>query len=219
MLFDHGDGHAVADQEYCRRQPHQAAADHQHRGRRDVLSGNEATEPYTKLKYNSLEILSKYCNCYPEPVVSEAGGRRERKNAQTRATLADAALRLFLEKGYYAVSVREIADAVDVSVPTVFNHVPGGKEALIFDDGAERRESLLTAVRERDAGQSVLAALREFLSGRGPFVATPTAEFRRRTDLIMNTPALRGHSRKLWIAAKNRWPRRSPPKWAGRLMT
>ena len=132
-------------------------------------------------------------------MVSEAGGRRERKNAQTRAALADAALRLFLEKGYDAVSVREIADAVDVSVPTVFNHVPDGKEALIFDDGAERRESLLTAVRERGAGQSVLAALREFLSGRGPFVATPTAEFRRRTDLIMNTPALRGHSRKLWI--------------------
>jgi hypothetical protein len=45
----------------------------------------------------------------------------------------------------------------------------------------------------------VMAALREFMSGRGPFVAEPTADFRRRTDLIMNTPALRGYSRTLWI--------------------
>src|ERR1700742_3094631 len=102
-------------------------------------------------------------------MVSENGGRRERKNAQTRAALADAALRLFLEKGYDAVSVKEIADAVDVSVPTVFNHVPDGKEALMFDDGVERREGLLSAVRDRPAGQSVMSALREFMSGRGPF--------------------------------------------------
>jgi AcrR family transcriptional regulator len=126
-------------------------------------------------------------------------GRRERKNAQTRAALADAAWRLFLERGYDAVSVKEIADAVDISVPTVFNHVPDGKEALIFDDGVERRESLLAAVRERRAGQSVMAALRAFMSGRGPMVADPTPEFRRRTELIMNTPALRNYSRKLWI--------------------
>jgi AcrR family transcriptional regulator len=132
-------------------------------------------------------------------MVAETGGRRQRKNAQTRAALAEAALRLFLEKGYDAVSVKEIADAVDISVPTLFNHVPDGKEALIFDDGTERRESLLAAVHERKAGQSVMAALREFMSGRGPFVAEPTADFRRRTDLIMNTPALRGYSRTLWI--------------------
>jgi AcrR family transcriptional regulator len=132
-------------------------------------------------------------------MVSEAGGRRERKNAQTRAALADAAWRLFLERGYDAVSVKEIADAVDISVPTVFNHVPDGKEALIFDDGVERRVSLLAAVRDRAVGQSVMSALREFMSGRGPMVADPTPEFRRRTELIMNTPALRNYSRKLWI--------------------
>jgi AcrR family transcriptional regulator len=135
-------------------------------------------------------------------MVSEAGGRRERKNAQTRAALADAALQLFLEKGYDAVSVKEIADAVDISVPTVFNHVPDGKQALIFDDGAERRDSLLAAVRERADGRSVMAALREFIAGRGPFAADSTPEFRRRTDLIMTTPALRGYTRQLWISCE-----------------
>ncbi|MCX4097270.1 TetR/AcrR family transcriptional regulator [Nocardia sp. alder85J] len=126
-------------------------------------------------------------------------GRRERKNAQTRRALSEAAVRLFLEKGYDQVSVKEIADAVDVSVPTVFKHVPDGKEALMFDDGVERRESLLAAVRDRPPGRSVMGALREFMSGRGPFIADPPPELRARTALIMNTPALRDYSRKLWI--------------------
>ncbi|MEV0248760.1 TetR/AcrR family transcriptional regulator [Nocardia sp. NPDC050712] len=126
-------------------------------------------------------------------------GRRERKNAQTRRALAEAAERLFMERGYDQVSVKEIADAVDISGPTVFKHVPDGKEALMFDDGVERRESLLAAVRERPAGRSVLAALREFMSGRGPFLTDPAPEMAARTALIMNTPALRNYSRKLWI--------------------
>ncbi|WP_166979507.1 TetR/AcrR family transcriptional regulator [Paramicrobacterium fandaimingii] len=129
----------------------------------------------------------------------EPAGRRERKNLQTRRALAEAALVLFMRKGYDQVSVKEIADAVDISVPTLFRHVPDGKEALIFDDGIERRESLLSAVHERPDGQTVIAALREFMATRGPFVAHPSAEFRRRTDLIVNTKALRDYSRVLWV--------------------
>ena len=130
---------------------------------------------------------------------AEPLGRRDRKNAQTRKALAEVALRLFLEKGYDQVSVKEIADTVDISGPTLFKHVPDGKAALMFDDGVERREGLLAAVRERRAGQSVMSALRTYLSGRGPFIARPSAELRRRTELIMNTPALRDYSRTLWI--------------------
>jgi AcrR family transcriptional regulator len=126
-------------------------------------------------------------------------GRRERKNAQTRRALAEAAERLFLAKGYDQVSVKEIADAVDISVPTLFTHAPDGKEAVMFDDGVERRESLLAAVHDRAKGTSVMAALREFMSGRGPFVTNATPEFRKRTELVLSTPALRDHSRKLWI--------------------
>jgi AcrR family transcriptional regulator len=126
-------------------------------------------------------------------------GRRERKNAQTRRALAVAAQRLFLAKGYDNVSVKEIADAVDISVPTLFNHVPDGKEAVMFDDGVERMQSLLSAVHERRAGQSVMAALREFMAGRGPFDTEMSADRRELTEVIMKTPALRDFSRKLWI--------------------
>jgi AcrR family transcriptional regulator len=132
-------------------------------------------------------------------MVERIVGRRERKNAQTRKALQDAATRLFLAKGFDGVSVKEIADAVDISVPTLFKHVPDGKEAVMFDDGHERREKLLGAVRDRRADQSVMAALREFMSGRGPFESSPSPQFCAVTALIMRTPALRDYSRKLWI--------------------
>ncbi|MEZ0357472.1 TetR/AcrR family transcriptional regulator [Mycobacterium sp. SA01] len=131
--------------------------------------------------------------------MTDVAGRRARKNAQTRRALAEAAERLFLARGYDAVAVKDIADEVDVSVPTLFKHVPDGKPAVIFDDGVERRESLLAAVHDRPPQTSVLTALRQFLAGRGPFEDKPTRAFVRRTELIMTTPALREYSRKLWI--------------------
>jgi MftR C-terminal domain len=44
-----------------------------------------------------------------------------------------------------------------------------------------------------------MAAPREFMSGRGLVVTAPAPEFRRRTELIRNTPALSDYSRKMWI--------------------
>jgi AcrR family transcriptional regulator len=130
-------------------------------------------------------------------------GRRERKKAQTRQALAEAAMALFLERGYDNVTVAEIAAAADTALGTVFSHFPDGKESLIFDDGAERTAALVAAVRERPAEQTVLRALREFLAGRGPFRHNPSAEFRRKTELIVNTPALRGYQLKLWLRAQD----------------
>jgi AcrR family transcriptional regulator len=129
-------------------------------------------------------------------------GRRERKKAQTRRALSDAALRLFCEHGYDGVTVAQIADEADVSIATLFAHVPDGKEALIFDDGAERRVWLVAAVRDRPAGQSVLEAMRRCLAARGPFSKDLPPELRRKRDLIVSTPALREYSRKLWIAGE-----------------
>lgn len=129
-------------------------------------------------------------------------GRRERKKAQTRRALSEAALRLFCEHGYDGVTVAQIADEADVSVATLFAHVPDGKEALIFDDGAERHTWLVAAVRDRPPGRSVLEALRRCMAARGPFTDDLSPELRRKRDLIVGTPALREYSRKLWIAGE-----------------
>ncbi|MFI6501491.1 TetR/AcrR family transcriptional regulator [Nonomuraea typhae] len=131
-----------------------------------------------------------------------ATGRRERKKAQTRRALSEAALRLFSEHGYDGVTVAQIADEADVSIATLFAHVPDGKEALIFDDGAERAVWLAAAVHDRPAGQPILRALRHCMASRGPFAGDLPPELRRKRDLIVSTPALREYSRKLWIAGE-----------------
>jgi AcrR family transcriptional regulator len=133
----------------------------------------------------------------------EAIGRRERKKAQTRQALSDAALELFLERGYDQVTVAEIAMAADTALGTLFKHFPDGKESLIFDDGSQRTAALVSAVRDRPAGQPILRALRDFLSTRGPFRRNPSPDFQRKTELIVNTPALREYQLKLWIRSQD----------------
>ncbi|GLX93398.1 substrate-binding domain-containing protein [Herbidospora sp. NBRC 101105] len=58
--------------------------------------------------------------------------RRERKKAETRRAITGAALRLFAERGFAAVTVADVATEADVAVKTVFNYFPA-KEQLFFD--------------------------------------------------------------------------------------
>ena len=125
-------------------------------------------------------------------------GRRERKKAQTRRAIADAALRLFLARGYDAVSVRDVAEAAEVSVSGVWKHFPC-KEALVLDQGPEPREALLSCVRGRSAGADLLAALREHLLGLPAYAAPVPDDERAALDaLVRTTPALRAHAERVW---------------------
>ncbi|MGW2599182.1 TetR/AcrR family transcriptional regulator [Streptomyces klenkii] len=120
-------------------------------------------------------------------------GRRERKKAQTRQALADAALRLFTERGFDNVGVREVAEAADVSLSTLFKHFPS-KEALIFDLDADIESALVSAVRDRAPGQSVLHALRDHMASTRTAVPADDPMF----TLVESTPALREYARRMW---------------------
>ncbi len=50
--------------------------------------------------------------------------RRERKKREARRRIYDAAFALFLEKGFDATTVEEIAERADVAKGTVFNYFP-----------------------------------------------------------------------------------------------
>ncbi|WP_432187294.1 TetR/AcrR family transcriptional regulator [Streptomyces sp. Tue6028] len=125
-------------------------------------------------------------------------GRRERKKAATRKAIADAALRLFLERGYDEVGIREIADAADVSTTTLFKHFPV-KEALVFDEDADQEARLLAAVRERPEGRPIPAALREHALTMRLATADNDPRFTAFTDLVAGTPALRDYSQNMWL--------------------
>lgn len=127
-------------------------------------------------------------------------GRRERKKAATRQLIVDAAIELFLDRGFDAVSVREIADRADVSPTTVFAHFPQ-KEALLFFEEDAQREKLLAAVRDRPDGASISSALKDHY--RSEFDAQWSGEqgaLRRRVMSIMEgTPALQEYASRMWL--------------------
>jgi AcrR family transcriptional regulator len=84
--------------------------------------------------------------------LSPSPGRRERRKADTRQRLLDAALASFARLGYHASTFDDIADAADVSRATAFNYFPR-KEDLIIGLAEERRgavASILQADLERD---------------------------------------------------------------------
>ncbi|WP_269859632.1 TetR/AcrR family transcriptional regulator [Streptomyces sp. RPT161] len=125
-----------------------------------------------------------------------SASRRDRKKAATRQAIADAALQLFLERSYDQVSIRDIADAADVSTATVFKHF-SGKEALVFDQDEDRESQLIAAVRQRPSGQNILDALRQHVLDTWPAIGAhpQAAEF---TNLVNSTPALRAYAERMW---------------------
>jgi AcrR family transcriptional regulator len=124
---------------------------------------------------------------------------RERKKLETRRTIAEAARRLFVERGFEAVKVAEVAREANVSEKTVFNYFPT-KEDLFYSRLEAFEEGLLGAVRHREPGESVLAAFRGFLLGTGGVLAIPsddeaTERMRGITRVITESPALLARER------------------------
>ncbi len=123
-------------------------------------------------------------------------GRRERKKALTRATIRDAALELFLERGFDAVTVREIAEKADVTPKTVFSHFPH-KEALLFFDEDERHALLAAAVRDRPPGTTISEALKaHYLAEIAAMASEP---YRRVLALMEEAPSLIDYAEKMWL--------------------
>ncbi|MFF1650995.1 TetR/AcrR family transcriptional regulator [Streptomyces sp. NPDC058240] len=91
--------------------------------------------------------------------MTEPPGRRERKKAATRQKIADTALRLFLDRGYDAVGIRDVAAEADVAVTTLFSHF-ASKEALVFEQDDNFEQRLTQAVTNRAPHEPLIPALR-----------------------------------------------------------
>ncbi|WP_329200076.1 MULTISPECIES: TetR/AcrR family transcriptional regulator [unclassified Streptomyces] len=88
-----------------------------------------------------------------------APGLRESKKLRTRQQLAATAIELFMERGFDAVSVADVAAAAEVSKPTLFRYFPT-KEDLVLDRFADHQDEAARVVRDREAGQSPVGAVR-----------------------------------------------------------
>jgi AcrR family transcriptional regulator len=125
-------------------------------------------------------------------------GLRELKKHQTREAIAVAALRLFDERGFEAVTVAEVAREANVSEVTVFNYFPT-KEDLFSSRMQFFEEQLLEAVRRRGPGQSALDAFRAMLVERSHRVSEegrPEA-IAKAARLIQLSPSLQAREREI----------------------
>ncbi|MFE9252482.1 TetR/AcrR family transcriptional regulator [Streptomyces sp. NPDC007088] len=121
-------------------------------------------------------------------------GRRERKKAATRQKIADAALRLFLERGYDAVGIREVAAEADVAVTTLFSHF-ASKEALVFEQDENFEQRLTRAVTGRTPHEPLIPALRREIHA---LVRHCTADGAAPIwHMIDTSPALRGYEKSM----------------------
>lgn len=121
-------------------------------------------------------------------------GLRERKKQRTHAAISDAAIALFLDRGFTQVSVAEVAEAADVSKRTLFAYFPS-KEDLVVHRLADHETEAARVVRSRPAGTDPLTALRgHFLDGlrrREPATGlNDLPEVRSLLRMILDTPAL-----------------------------
>ncbi|MEU5542222.1 TetR/AcrR family transcriptional regulator [Streptomyces sioyaensis] len=126
-----------------------------------------------------------------------AEGLRERKKRQTRQYISDVATGLFLERGFDAVTIAEIAGAAEVSVNTVYNYFPA-KEDLFFDRSKGVADRLSRFVRGRAAGESaavaVLRELREEVEAVSPRVGLIEG-YERFMRVVHDAPTLKA---RLW---------------------
>jgi AcrR family transcriptional regulator len=83
---------------------------------------------------------------------------RDRQRAQIRADIRRAAFRLFIERGYDAVTTEEIASAAGVSPRTFFRHVPT-KEELLLAPLRYGGAAIVSLLEQRPAAESPDVAL------------------------------------------------------------
>lgn len=95
----------------------------------------------------------------------------------TGPRVQEAALRLFAQHGFAAVSMRQIAAEVGVQAGALYNYTPD-KQSLLFDLMCGHMDALLAERAARGAGGDALARLEEFTRFHIRFhLARPDAVF------------------------------------------
>ncbi|MCX5065664.1 TetR/AcrR family transcriptional regulator [Micromonospora lupini] len=126
----------------------------------------------------------------------EPVGLRARKKLRTRDAIADAAISLFLARGFEQVSVSDIAATAEVSKPTLFRYF-ATKEDLVLHRFADHNGEAARVVRDRGPGIAPMTALhRHFRAGLERFEPVTglndhpeVVAFHR---LVFTTPSLAG---------------------------
>ena len=120
-------------------------------------------------------------------MVTGEGSLRERQRAQIRADIRRAAFRLFIERGYDAVTTEEIATAAGVSPRTFFRHVPT-KEELLLAPVRHGGAAIVHLLEQRPAAEAPdIALINAIITRTRSFGESDTEEWR---EALMMAPDL-----------------------------
>lgn len=119
-----------------------------------------------------------------------------RSGAHARIRLREAALALYLERGYDATTTAAIAERAGVTERTYFRHFPDKREVL-FDGEVELRTVMVEAVVTAPDGCSPLPLVVRAFAAAVPLLVTNRPVAERRAQVIAVTPALqeRAHAK------------------------
>ena len=121
----------------------------------------------------------------------------ERRMARTRRELADAAARLFIERGYDQTTVEDIVAEVEISARTFFRYF-GSKEEVVASLWRWGVEEIVDALRAVPPDQPLQEALRIAVAAACQHAAENPAQTRSFLLMVRDTPALR--ARRLQVA-------------------
>jgi AcrR family transcriptional regulator len=117
-------------------------------------------------------------------------GAMPRSGADARRRLQQAALELYLERGYDATTAAQIAERAGVTERSFFRHFTDKRE-VFFDGEAALRTALVTAVAEARDGLPPLAVLRDAYVAVVPILEENRPLAEAREPVFAATPALR----------------------------
>ena len=121
----------------------------------------------------------------------------ERRMARTRRELADAAARLFIERGYDQTTVEDIVAEVEISARTFFRYF-GSKEEVVASLWRWGVEELVDELRAVPKELALQDALRAAVAATCRHAAENPAQTRSFLLMVRDTPALR--ARRMQVA-------------------
>ena len=130
--------------------------------------------------------------------VEMTGSLRARKKAATEAALQEAALFLFVEKGYDQTTIEEIVARADVSRRTFFRYF-GSKEEVIFKGAEQDLDAIRRLVTERPSDETDLQALKHAILGFVRYLEAREAPVLSFVNVILNSGTLTARSAELQL--------------------
>lgn len=117
-------------------------------------------------------------------------GLRERKIERTRASIVETALRLFASQGVDATTMREIAEASEISPATLYRYF-ANKEQILLDPATRNSGRLASLLDAQPRGASLERAIGEALRAFVEEIEPTVDEIIRVRTLIDSAPAAR----------------------------